>query len=1170
MAELMEDVRVLADKIGPRPVSTEEEHQAALYIAQELSEDGLEVDVDEFATSTGTRWPYAIAFMCIVAGALVSGVGIFVESIATSMLVVGILLIAFGLVVYYMEHNGKPILSKRRVNGVSQNVVARYVPSSVAREQRRRKIVITSHVDTVRAQPENIPALARHASILRKIAYFDAPVILAIAVVRLLPLPWPAPEAVDLGLWIASLVCSAYLLVAAICIMVYRVMPYLAGGNDNASSNAVLLATASRLLNPEERERYAVERPVEQDSEHPVETFMTPHATGSFKPASGTGEFPFIHGEEAAREAGAVPEGATLEYAEDARAPQEPAPAPVPEPAPAPEPEKPLSAWEQRLRQAVAAEAGAEPEPVAQAAPAAPVQPAPQPAAQQPAASAKPAPAAPRQSYAGVPSWYKTAKRKAAEDEAGKKQEEPDEKRSYRSRFADVPLSVTRHEEPAPAPEPEPAPEPAPAEGASVQMSGVFEPVAQPAASPAQSTVPASATTVVMQPATVQLQSVSQSVSSGAVTSVSAVSGASAPASFPASAVSTSAASTAPAQQPAVAQQAPAAPAQQPAAAQQAPASQQPATSPAPQPAPVQQAPAAPALAQQPASAQPAPAAQQPAPVPAAPRSEPVQPAPAAPAQPVSAPATSQPAAPASAHRRPTVAPSSKAVSPAANAEMSAEISELLDFSLDEDEGGKSASSAIDISDEELDDISPDDVSDAIAGSEGQSKQAGGKGDRLRGIASHIPAVSGPNSSQRFEPVSVDEAPAKPARRKPTVRHVSEDFQPTQVIDPKQSGVLAGLRQEAPVSSTYEDTEQADPFAPRDMYGNVMEAEAAKAPKAARAPRASSAPVSPASPARRASPGASASFEPISPSATSSFPSLTGSFPALTGSMPTVNMADFGAKEEVYDQDLDTISDDVADDFVDEFGMAAEIQMPESRFHNAVDKVSGIFKRDKGEKKAAKPKKQRKSRRSKKADERGWEETGDVESWNEDDDFGWKGGGYLDPEESAFEAAKERASEIRESVVSMTESDLLDKEVWFVALGASSANNRGMENFLELHGSDLRGALVINLECVGAGEVKYLDYEGRGKAHHSDRRLQSLVRGASREIDGLDMQAANMMWRDTDATPAMEQGMRAITLAGLDGDAPVNWHWKGDTSELVDEDNLEYVTKLLLKIIEEA
>ena len=171
---------------------------------------------------------------------------------------------------------------------------------------------------------------------------------------------------------------------------------------------------------------------------------------------------------------------------------------------------------------------------------------------------------------------------------------------------------------------------------------------------------------------------------------------------------------------------------------------------------------------------------------------------------------------------------------------------------------------------------------------------------------------------------------------------------------------------------------------------------------------------------------------------------------------------------------------------------------------------------------------------------------------------------------SAFAAAKARAAEIRDSVVSMTESDLLDKEVWFVALGASGAGAQGMKNFIDLHGPELRGALIINLECVGAGEIKYVDVEGAGKACPSDRRLQSLVRAASKEVAGHEMPHQKLDWRDTDATPALLEGMRAMSIMGFDGVAPACWHWKTDTIDIVDPDNLEYVTKVLLKVIEEA
>ena len=55
MAELMEHVEALADQIGPRPVSTEEERQASLYIAQELTDLGLEVNKDKFVIGLISR-----------------------------------------------------------------------------------------------------------------------------------------------------------------------------------------------------------------------------------------------------------------------------------------------------------------------------------------------------------------------------------------------------------------------------------------------------------------------------------------------------------------------------------------------------------------------------------------------------------------------------------------------------------------------------------------------------------------------------------------------------------------------------------------------------------------------------------------------------------------------------------------------------------------------------------------------------------------------------------------------------------------------------------------------------------------------------------------------------------------------------------------------------------
>ena len=372
---------------------------------------------------------------------------------------------------------------------------------------------------------------------------------------------------------------------------------------------------------------------------------------------------------------------------------------------------------------------------------------------------------------------------------------------------------------------------------------------------------------------------------------------------------------------------------------------------------------------------------------------------------------------------------------------------------------------------------------------------------------------------------------------------MSDDFEPTKVGDrhADAAGMLAESRQAAAVSSVYQDTIQAaphqtqafDPFAPKG---------------------------DPAANASLISPSASTSFPAINPALSTEFPAVgdgglggvsvnpgaTSSFPSLTGTFPSVSSSAF---EQPSIDDFDDSNLEAFNGFAP--NMDVHIDAPAGRMHGLMDKVGGFFGKFGGKKKG--------------------EDQGFDEGWN-DEDNGWKGGGYFDENLAAdsHAAVRARAAQIRESVVSMTESDLLDKEVWFVALGASGAGNRGMKNFLELHKSELRGSLIINLEGVGAGDICFVDYEGLSKTRRSDRRLQSLVRKASKELDGTEMSAERLDWRDTDATVAMAAGCRAMTIMGFDGVAPMGWHWTNDYTGIVEEEKLEYVTGVLMKMIENS
>ena len=1223
MAELMDHVEALADQIGPRPVSTEEERQASLYIAEELTNLGLEVDIDEFTTPTGVRWPYVVAFFAVIVGTVLSGLGMFVEAISTPMFIVGFILALAGTAIFYTERSGMAFLSKRRAGGVSQNVVAKYIPSSVARERNRRKVIIAAHVDTVRAQPEASPLIVNRVPLIRKILYYDMLALPAVLFVRLLPIPWP--DTLDMVLWVISLLGCVLVLAAACSIIVSRFMPYVSGGNDNASAAAVMINVATRLLDPAERERYAVEQHTDpEDLSAPVETFA-PQLTGSFAPVR-------VHGEDAAYEAGVVPEGASVSYGEDAQGADfgygdetdtyighgyaKPT-----EGVGGYDVDEDL-AWAEHASNAggfdaPAAEQGHEggytgfgPYPVRENTESVPghadrpweheAQGAQEPATIRYGAEAKGAvdedgdfsPAASgydalgdakirsqREEVSGYAGLERSQRPETHEEQASGAdgararmsglagltyddlfaQETPDGAAEqarqtgfevpgyerptaygedeipelYRSgsgtaggrRAAQEYVERVEHVEPVGrtrrrgedaegAGEGERKRGAAPDETeAQVQTQDIQE--AQPDEAPAESAgkpdVPLGG--YWPQPGDEDL---SQVASRQSAADEKAASKGTDPQGSQSERPAAGQRNARTAQRRR--QQSASVPSWYTAAREKAAKDYTPSEDAEGEESVAYRSRYADVPLQGSFTNMLNAAAEA--------EREPEQ--------------TSQERSMEdewldvvkSAEKRPAETPAQRAVNARRNAEPATTRMRRAGGAAQTAQASEKAGEpfTIDMADEEIADISPD-----MTGAFVRPQSTRGS----KSVHSHIPSIG--SSSRQAEGEGADNTSGSD-RKQPTARRVTDSFKPTRAVDERES-IDAGLsRQEVAVQSSYASTPQAGAVAPEnDPF----------APHSDAAVRAQ----------QRAVPaGMSGTFQPVKtsqgiqmpaarPGATSSFPALTGSFPALSGTIPRIsadaftqssagNSAAFGAAEDIS---AATPS------------MTGGIDIPDSRFHNAVENVGGFL-----------------GKLGKKKDEQPAEEGFDGWAEDEADDFGWKGGGYYKPDNSLRDAARKRAAEIRDSVISMTENDLLDKEVWFVALGASNGGGQGMKNFLELHSSELRGSLIINLEAVGSGEICYVDIEGAGKVHRSDRRLQTLIKKASKSIMGRDMKARHLDWRDTDATPAMVNGMRAISIMGFDGVAPAGWHWHTDTSSIVVEDRLDYVAKLLMNVIENS
>ncbi len=201
----------------------------------------------------------------------------------------------------------------------------------------------------------------------------------------------------------------------------------------------------------------------------------------------------------------------------------------------------------------------------------------------------------------------------------------------------------------------------------------------------------------------------------------------------------------------------------------------------------------------------------------------------------------------------------------------------------------------------------------------------------------------------------------------------------------------------------------------------------------------------------------------------------------------------------------------------------------------------------------------------------------DIGSWDnfggdedDDDGIGWKGGWAGDDPIGDDDFAANEAARIRRRVTETIDRDFAEKEVWFVATGAEEVGTVGMQAFLAEYGEDLRDALIINIDNVGAGQLSWVTAEGMARRYRANARIIGLAKRTSREQEIL-IKPRVYKGLSTDATPALARGYKAMTIMAFDSSGvPVNWHWKTDTTSEIEEEVVERVTALVTAMIREA
>lgn len=181
----------------------------------------------------------------------------------------------------------------------------------------------------------------------------------------------------------------------------------------------------------------------------------------------------------------------------------------------------------------------------------------------------------------------------------------------------------------------------------------------------------------------------------------------------------------------------------------------------------------------------------------------------------------------------------------------------------------------------------------------------------------------------------------------------------------------------------------------------------------------------------------------------------------------------------------------------------------------------------------------------------------------------WQGGAARarrTPRRSMGEASDR---EVRRAAMTLGDRDLIAHEIWFVLTGASEGGHAGIEDFLQTYRNDLRGAYFVNLECVGAGRESLVIEEGLGRHTKADRRLVNLFGQASLGINR-PLALTRMDWRDTEATPLLRQGCRAVTVCGVERGVPAHARWVGDTPEKVDIAMIDDIVDVVVEVIKNA
>ncbi|MDO5329330.1 MAG: hypothetical protein Q4E88_04445 [Coriobacteriia bacterium] len=252
--------------------------------------------------------------------------------------------------------------------------------------------------------------------------------------------------------------------------------------------------------------------------------------------------------------------------------------------------------------------------------------------------------------------------------------------------------------------------------------------------------------------------------------------------------------------------------------------------------------------------------------------------------------------------------------------------------------------------------------------------------------------------------------------------------------------------------------------------------------------------------------------------------------------------------------EIDIVVDDADDsvykegEFTDTgaFAGAGYVEMPEEK----PKKIFGIFGRKKDS--------------GKHSQDDGFVEAKPYSEGDISIDDNWEGGAYVQNEphvESIVEPVPEFEQQIQEF-----HNQAINIDVWMVALGSEIKENAGIKAFLYEHAKELKGAVIIDIEGIGAGQLSLVDTEGYITKSKTSPRTKRYVRQAANKLN-IKIPTISIPWSSSSAAYANKLGFKAIRLVGSDGKKPAYYLQDNDVIENINEEtlnnNIDYIMQLI-------